>query len=399
MRKPLMRIPYTDLLSPLSAVPSSADSFSGALAALLKFFAAPSPGHLPPRTVVLSGAGLSAASGLADYRGVNGTYRVNKTYRPIYHHEFLSNHEARKRYWARSFLGWSSLHKAAPNTGHYAIRDLGKLGFIHSVITQNVDSFHPKAHPQIPTLELHGYLRANVCTSCGTESPRDDFQEQLARLNPRWAELLREALASGALDTEDPAERRFRGLRTNPDGDVDLPDAPYTTFRYPACPRCLSTPPTNVDGGKHIVQVDRDGAWAPPSTAGILKPAVVMFGESIASQVKTGAEEAIDGADRLLVLGTSLATYSAWRLAKKAKDRGMPIAIVNVGGVRGEGQFFADLNAEQAGEEGVRAEVFTDELLPALVSRLREDMEPRSARLASSGSSLENSQVFKDMLS
>lgn len=399
MRKPLMRIPYTDILASPTVTPATADSLRGALTALQRFFATPPPSHLPSSTVLLTGAGVSVASGLADYRGVKGTYRVNKTYRPIYHHEFLNNHEARKRYWARSFLGWSSLQKASPNSTHYAIKELGDLGLVRSVITQNVDSFHPKAHPFIPTLELHGYLRSTVCTSCGSEFSREEFQGQLARLNPRWAALLKEALESGALDTEDPEERKFKGLRSNPDGDVDLPDAPYTTFRYPACPKCLSNPPSESHGGPHIVQVDHEGAWSLPSTAGILKPAVVMFGESIASRVKVSAEDAIDGAGKLLVLGTSLATYSAWRLAKRAKDRGMPIAIINIGGVRGEDQLFTGLSPSQAGEEGVRVELSTDELLPGLVSLLRKDHVVGPERPSMDSPALTNSSAFKDMLS
>ncbi|KAK2591170.1 hypothetical protein QQS21_011146 [Conoideocrella luteorostrata] len=399
MRKPLMRIPYTDILAAPVIIPSSATTLQGGLSALLNFFQAPPPNSLPNATVVLTGAGLSVASGLADYRGVKGTYRVNKSYRPIYHYEFISNHEARKRYWARSFLGWSSLHKALPNAGHYALRDLGNLGLVRSVITQNVDSFHPKAHPQIPSIELHGYLRSTVCTSCRAEYPRDEFQQELARLNPRWAALLEQAIASGALNTENTEERRFKGLKANPDGDVDLPEAPYTTFRYPPCPKCLSDPPEIADGQRHIVQIDSDGAWATPSTAGILKPAVVMFGESIASQVKVAAENAIDNAGRLLVLGTSLATYSAWRLAKRAKDRGMPIAIVNMGGVRGEESFFVGLDSQQDGEQAVRVELTTDQLLPALVSQLRQNGTDCHQHEPTTGSPLTSSAVYKDMLS
>ncbi|KAH7313403.1 DHS-like NAD/FAD-binding domain-containing protein [Stachybotrys elegans] len=399
MRKPLMRIPYTDILAAPTIIPPSATSAAGALAALQTFLEAPAPRHLPQRTVVLTGAGLSVASGLADYRGSKGTYRVNKSFRPIYYHEFVGNHEFRKRYWARSFLGWPSLYGASPNSGHYAIRDLGELGLIHSVITQNVDSFHPRAHPHIPSLELHGYLRATVCVNCRSEFPRDVFQEELARLNPRWAILLEEALASGALKTEDPLERRFKGLRMNPDGDVDLPDAPYTTFRYPPCPSCLSDPPTGPDGHRHMVQADDDGAWHPSSTAGILKPAVVMFGETITGAVKTAAEQAIDGAGRLLILGTSLATYSAWRLAKHAKDRGMPMALVNMGGVRGEDQLFGDtVGHDQHGEEAVRIELPTDELLPALVTQLRKTAIPVISQ-ESSDSTQGSSAPFKDMLS
>ncbi|PHH87762.1 hypothetical protein CDD83_8440 [Cordyceps sp. RAO-2017] len=397
MRKPLMRIPYTDVLAPPTVIPPAASSLQGALSALKNFFAAAPPRGLPSATVVLTGAGLSVASGLADYRGVKGTYRLNKTYRPIYYYEFVCSHEARKRYWARSFLGWSSLHRASPNAGHYAVGDLGELGLVRRVITQNVDSFHPRAHPGTPSIELHGYLRSTVCVSCHTELSRDRFQEHLARLNPRWAHLLREALASGALDTEDPAERRYKGIKSNPDGDVDLPEAPYTTFRYPPCPRCLADPPVGPDGQRHVVRADSEGAWIPSSTAGILKPAVVMFGESISGPVKTAAEDAIDGAGKLLVLGTSLATYSAWRLAKRAKDRGMPIAIVNMGGVRGEDQFFANSDPRQAGEQAVRVEFATDQLLPALVSELRKGSATATDDGRAAAAPQEN--AFKDMLS
>ncbi|OTB20514.1 hypothetical protein K445DRAFT_312973 [Daldinia sp. EC12] len=399
MRKPYMRIPYTDILASPTIIPQTATTISGAIAALQEFFGATSA-KSSPSTVVLTGAGISVASGLADYRGPNGTYRVNKTYRPIYYSEFLQNHEARKRYWARSFLGWTTLLKGKPNAGHYAVKHLGDLGLVRSVITQNVDSFHPKAHPQLPTIELHGYLRSCVCTSCHEELPRDTFQHELARLNPAWAVFLQEILASGALDTENPDERRARGLKTNPDGDVDLPDAPYTTFRYPACPRCLTSPPAIVDGSPAKVEVDTDGAWMPTSTAGILKPAVTMFGENIRVPIKAAAEQAIENAGSLLVLGTSLATYSAWRLAKRAKDRGIPIAIVNLGGVRGEETFFADLDPSQKGSQGARIELSTDELLPALVEQLRQSS---SIKVTAEGHDHSPEQhgasVFKDMMS
>jgi len=242
MPKPLMRIPYTDPFANPTIIPTSARTLQGAVAALHVFFKSAPPQGLPNSTVVLSGAGLSVASGLADYRGTQGTYRVNKTYRPIFYNEFLTSHEARKRYWARSFLGWSTLSKAKPNVGHYAVRDLAQLGLVSSVITQNVDSFHSMAHPKTKTVELHGYLRSTVCTSCHDEFPRDSFQDELARLNPIWAAFLQDAIASGALDTEDPEVKRARGIRMNPDGDVDVPDAPYTTFRYPVSVQNIQFP-------------------------------------------------------------------------------------------------------------------------------------------------------------
>lgn len=406
MQKSLMRIPYTGPLPPPTVTPPNASTVAGAVAALSKFLTAPPSPSLhassgdPQSTVILSGAGISVASGLADYRGTNGTYRVNKSYRPIYYHEFLANHEARKRYWARSFLGWTNLLKAKPNETHFAIKDLGDMGLVRSVITQNVDSFHPVAHPDIPTLELHGYLRTLTCANCHNDLPRDAFQEALAKLNPAWAAFLAEAIESGALDTENPDERRAKGMKTNPDGDVDLPGAPYTTFRYPACPHCLAHPPTAPDGTQTEVEVDHDGAWKPPSTAGILKPSVVMFGESIRGAVKEGAEHAIDESGRLLVLGTSLATYSAWRLARRAQERGMPIGILNLGGVRGEELFFQNLPSGQEGEAGVRVDLGTDKVLPGLVDSLKHAGYAHFPRDTSTGDEQHtNSRTFKDMLS
>ncbi|KAL8389217.1 hypothetical protein RB599_011015 [Gaeumannomyces hyphopodioides] len=406
MRSPLMRIPYTDVFPAPRIFPVTASTVPGAVDALVDFIRAPSRRGLPASTVCLSGAGLSVASGLADYRGDKGTYRPNKTYRPIYYHEFLASHAARRRYWARSFIGWTTLQKAKPNAAHYAIRDLVDLGVVSSIITQNVDSLHwtpGQPGPPAPTLatrpnivELHGYLRALLCTSCRTEYPRDSFQKDLTRLNPAWAVFLAEAVASGALETENPDERRAKGIRSNPDGDVDLPEAPYSTFRYPACPKCLANPPPLASGSPSRVEVDGDGAWEPASSAGILKPAVIMFGESISPSVKLAAEEAVISAGKLMVIGTSLATYSAWRLAKMAKDRGMPLAIVNIGGVRGEDAFFIDIDAQQTGRDAVRVEISTEMILPAVVEALARSSKAHDAPLAikSHGASA----VFKDVV-
>ncbi|KAI4279266.1 MAG: hypothetical protein LQ337_000402 [Flavoplaca oasis] len=376
MQKPLMRIPYTGPLPSPTIIPKNANTPTGAISALTNFLSAPRSALVPPSpkahgpTVLLTGAGVSVASGLADYRGTAGTYTLNKSYRPIYYNEFISNHEARKRYWARSFLGWTNLNKAKPNNAHWAVKELGRRGLISHVITQNVDSFHPMAHPELPTLELHGYLRSLVCIHCGAELPRKEFQQSLSALNPAWAAFLAEMLETGALDSEHPDERRKKGLKSNPDGDVDVPNAPYTTFRYPPCPACLAKPPVLSDGSQSTVQVDVDGAWSQLSTAGVLKPAVVMFGESIAASVKTAAEEAIDCANRILVIGSSLATYSAWRLVKRAKEREMPIGVLNMGGVRGEDAFFTGLTVDNDGSAGVRCSESADKVLPEVVRNL-----------------------------
>lgn len=234
-----------------------------------------------------------------------------------------------------------------------------------------MDSFHSIAHPDLPTVELHGYLRSLVCIDCHNQLPRKDFQDSLSSLNPQWATFLEEVLATGALDSENPQERNARGLKSNPDGDVHVPNASYTTFRYPACPTCLASPPILANGTKTSVEVDDDGAWLPTSNAGVLKPAVVMFGESITSDIRIAAEKAIDEASRILVVGSSLATYSAWRLVKRAKERHMPLGILNLGGVRGEESFYTDLETANEGELGFRCNESADQLLPKAVDDLR----------------------------
>lgn len=181
-------------------------------------------------------------------------------------------------------------------------------------------------------------------------------------------------LTSGALATENPSERRARGLKSNPDGDVDVPGAPYTTFRYPACPSCLARPPVLADGARAVVEVDGDGAWSTRSNAGILKPAVIMFGESIASSARTAAEQAVDEAARILVVGSSLATYSAWRLVKRAQERGMGIGVVNLGGVRKEEGFFPveGVNMDGDGRGAVRVSLGAEVVLPLVEEMLGE---------------------------
>jgi len=141
--RPLLRIPLTKGLPPPIIIPRNANHVIGATNALFEFLSAPQSSSLrnTPKhdrsTVLLTGAGISVASGLADYRGEKGTYTLNKTYRPIYFNEFASNHEARKRYWARSFFGFVNLSKSKPNTTHHAVKELGELGIVRSVITQS----------------------------------------------------------------------------------------------------------------------------------------------------------------------------------------------------------------------------------------------------------------------
>ncbi|EFQ99876.1 NAD-dependent deacetylase sirtuin-4 [Nannizzia gypsea CBS 118893] len=373
-----MRIPFTAPFAAPTILPASAATVAGAIDALARFLAAPSPLLLRgidlgrnEQTVLLTGAGISVASGLSDYRGEKGTYRRKAGYRPIFFHEYTTKHAARQRYWARSFIGWPTMGQSKPNITHESIGQLGSKGYISSVITQNVDSLHGRAHPRLPVVELHGDLRSVICVSCAHKIPREQFQETLATLNPAWAEFFYQITRSGALETDDIEQQQQRGLKLNPDGDVDLPNAHYSDFRYPACPRCLESPPRmRPDGSTAIIEADQDGALASVSNAGILKPAVVMFGQSVDDEVKLAAEEAVDEAGKLLVLGSSLATFSAWRLVERAVNRGMAVGVLNVGGFRNENLLFEDIRPSSGDMFRVRCSQPAEDILPHVVGRL-----------------------------
>ena len=385
-----IRIPYPGPLPPPVVIPRSATTIPIASQRLSEFLQPRLSSQRKTKTLFLTGAGLSTSSGLADYRGTGGTYTLNPSYRPIYYHEFLESHKSRQRYWARSFLGWSTLNAAQPNAAHHAIASLAAAGHVSAVITQNVDSFHTLAsgarpstsipadttsstvqrQDDVPIIELHGYLRSLVCMSCHKHLSRTEFQSQLATLNPDWKTFLEDLISSGALSTEDPEKRKKLGFRTNPDGDADVRGTNYSTFKYPPCPTCLEKPPTLPDGSMGKILTDDMGAWKAGSTVGVLKPNVTMFGESIHPEARKAAEDAVadPDVDRILVIGSSLATYSAWRLVKAARDRGMTIGIVNLGGVRKEESFFKPelflQGHSENGAQGVRLELKAEDLLP-----------------------------------
>ncbi|EIW66067.1 hypothetical protein TREMEDRAFT_70323 [Tremella mesenterica DSM 1558] len=256
------------------------------------------------KTGLITGAGVSVDSGIRAYRGKEGHY-TNPNYTPILYHELVENSPRGEIFrshidWARSFLGYPPVRDALPNPTHIYIAALQVLGLAPKHITQNVDNLHPKAisiiqslfpstfpAPPRPTLlELHGTLAKVHCLEHRHEQSRDDYQQELADMNPVWNEEAKEA------------ERTGRRPRTNPDGDVDLRGVDYTSFRVPGCRICRER------GGKE----------------GIVKPNVVFFGETLTPQVRDQSLTIALEASRLLVLGTSLATYSAFRLVKQASE-------------------------------------------------------------------------------
>jgi len=250
----------------------------------------------PGSTLVLTGAGLSTESGIPDYRSPG-----RGEYKPMLHHEFVGSAATRQRYWARSALGWATIIQSQPNAGHKMLARLQQSGVVRDIITQNVDGLHLKAgSPAEDLLELHGTLFRATCSNCGATEDRKLLQDRLEAENVEWLKIARTMHGEAGRPTTRPdgdAEPWRRspgenapGRAARPDGDSDIPEElSYLDFAAPRCLHCGSDS---------------------------LKPDVVFFGGSIERDVTRASLEKTDACDRLWVLGTTLTTYSAFRLAR-----------------------------------------------------------------------------------
>jgi NAD-dependent SIR2 family protein deacetylase len=243
---------------------------------------------------VLSGAGLSTESGIPDYRGPSGQAR--RAGQPMTYQEFTGSAEARRRYWARSHLGWRHVTAAPPNAGHRAVAALERAGLVSGIITQNVDGLHQAAGAASVT-ELHGSLHRVVCLSCWSRSAREDLDARLRAANPAWT------AAAG----QEPA--------VNPDGDVALEET--SGFTVVDCLAC----------------------------GGLLKPDVVFFGENVPKPRVESCFSLVSSSAALVVLGSSLTVMSGLRYVRRASSLGIPVVIVNQGTTRGDDLATARLDA------------------------------------------------------
>ncbi|MFO7180939.1 MAG: NAD-dependent protein deacetylase [Pseudomonadota bacterium] len=249
------------------------------------------------RVLVLTGAGVSTESGIPDYRDERGEW---KHQRPIEYREFVGSKAVRKRYWARSFVGYRVLRSASPNAAHFALATLEERGKLELLVTQNVDGLHGAAGSRA-VVDLHGRLDRVICLGCASVSSRAELQAALERAN-----------------------REFSGrvIAITPDGDAEL-DA-YDDFRVVDCARC----------------------------GGILKPDVVFFGEHVPAERVRRVESALLAARALVVIGSSLMVFSGYRFVRRAAALGIPVYLVNRGVTRADG--IAALKVEASAGDTLR---------------------------------------------
>jgi len=125
------------------------------------------------RLVVLTGAGISAESGIPTFRGQDGYWTVGSTnYTPMEMATRAMFHKAPQEVWAWYLWRFSACANAEPNDGHRAIVNLEKaLGDRMSLVTQNVDGLHQRAgSTDARTFAIHGDARKMRCAAeCKTE--------------------------------------------------------------------------------------------------------------------------------------------------------------------------------------------------------------------------------------
>ena len=120
------------------------------------------------RVLVFTGAGMSTASGIPDFRGPGGLWTRR---RPVMFQDFVASEEARRAHWQYKAEGHREFAQARPNAAHHALAALERLGKLDALVTQNVDGLHQDAgHDRARIIELHGTNRAVECLSCGVRS-------------------------------------------------------------------------------------------------------------------------------------------------------------------------------------------------------------------------------------
>ena len=236
------------------------------------------------RLFVLTGAGVSTESGIKDYRSERVGLYATSNQRPTNYSDFLHSEAVRQRYWARNTTAWPFFSRFQPNISHTSLATLEHMNRLHWLVTQNVDNLHHKAGSRRLT-ELHGTVFAVVCLNCHLMRSRDEVQEQIHSLNPGWS-----ATPEGFA----------------PDADVFVAESAIERFHTPTCQRC----------------------------GGILKPDVIFFGGNVPKRRVVTIASRLAESDAMMIVGSSVHTYSAYRHVKEAHDQGLPILVLNIGPTR-----------------------------------------------------------------
>jgi NAD-dependent deacetylase sirtuin 5 len=223
--------------------------------------------------VCLTGAGISAESGVPTFRGSGGLWRKYRAQDLATPGAFQQTPSLVWEFYSyRRELVLTKL----PNAAHYAISDAEKRfkreGKRLVVITQNIDELHRKAGSDT-IFELHGTLFKTRCTKCGRIEANHDSP-----------------ICDAMVGKGDP--------------DPSVMDSNIPVKDLPHCKRA--------------------------NCSGLLRPHVVWFGENLDPQVLDEAQKELDACDLCLVIGTSSIVYPAAMFAPQVAARGVPVAEFNI---------------------------------------------------------------------
>ncbi|XP_046456725.1 NAD-dependent protein deacylase [Daphnia pulex] len=223
--------------------------------------------------VILTGAGVSAESGVPTFRGAGGLWRTYSAQNLATPSAFRSNPSL---VWEFYHHRRENMASKSPNNAHNAIAEfqhrMTKEGRHVSVITQNIDELHQRAG-SVNVLELHGSLFKTRCLKCKKIEPNHDS----------------------------PICEALRGKGSPSPNEVGelVPES--------LLPRCKVS-----------------------SCGGLLRPHVVWFHENLDSAVLKKADEELNSCDLCLVVGTSSVVYPAAMFAPQVAERGVPVAEFNM---------------------------------------------------------------------
>lgn len=210
--------------------------------------------------VVITGAGVSTASGIPDFRGPEGVWTKDPAAERLANIEaYVESPELRMTVWQRRLANRDV--PVQPNPAHFALAAFERTGKLTALVTQNIDGLHLSAgsNPAL-VIEVHGNSRMTKCLRCGAESPTAAILERVA---------------AGELD-----------------------------------PHC------------HVLTAGHE-------CGGILKTAVVSFGQPLPNEEFARAEYLAKTCDLLICVGSTLMVRPLSGLVPKAVDRGARLIIVN----------------------------------------------------------------------
>ena len=153
--------------------------------------------------VIITGAGISTASGIPDFRGPEGLWTKDPTAERLSNIDaFTSSSEIRKASWQQELV--KQANPAQPNPAHRALAAFESAGKLEAIVTQNIDGLHVAAgsDPRL-VIEVHGNSRMTRCLQCGTETPTTVTLDRVTAgdLDPHCDVLLVNAKCGGLLKT------------------------------------------------------------------------------------------------------------------------------------------------------------------------------------------------------